>query len=640
MSSKHKPLSPPSSGGSNVDRDTVLSEGLDRLDGGDIDGAERIFRRVLKKNRGDADALHLLGLCQHQKGNNSSSIKSIKKAIAQAGPSSLFLNNLGQIQAKAGKPADAVKSFQIILKTEPGNFEVRTNLANGLVSLGRNDEAVRQYNSAIETNPSYAPAHFNLGTYYLNSDRADEAVPCFQKAVEIAPDYLFAHNNLGLALLALEQLEEAVTSFKNVLSIDKNNPDAFLNLGIAYLEMNDGEGALAYFDRALSIDPGFFDAHDNRGVALGSLGRLEEAAEAHRKAISLQPQNAKPYINLSILYKVSGDDRDISAMERLANDPIIAEDERMGLLFALARAYDHIGGPDKAFAYLKEANNRKRRTFDFDIAEQIALHDKIKRVFSGKFISSLADKGDKSEIPVFVVGLPRSGSTLIEQILASHPDIHGAGEHKGIVHIIDDLSHRSARELPFPQCVEAVPDGSWQDLGASYVAGVTAGAPKARRVIDKFLGNYQNLGLINLLLPNARIIHSHRDPISTCFSCYQTDFRYPVPYACDLVELGEFYRLYEDLMDHWRQVSALPILDLDYEKLVFDQKGETERLLAFCALDWDDACLNFHKTERTVRTASLSQVRQPIYTSAVKRWENYREHLNPLLDALGVSAGF
>ena len=322
-------------------------------------------------------------------------------------------------------------------------------------------------------------------------------------------------------------------------------------------------------------------------------------------------------------------------MEDLAEAGELADIQEIRLRFALAKAYDDLGEYDRAFAALTRANALKRDEVDFDMTEIEARYRAIEDTFSADFLAAGADLGDPSETPVFIVGMPRSGTTLLEQILDSHPEAHGAGELLELPGLIKGLTEELGSDAAFPGCLSAVAPNRWTELGARYADTLAQRTPAARRVTDKLPENHQRVGFISLILPRAKIIHCRRDPLDTCLSCYKLLFTGGQKYSYDLRDLGRQYRLYDSLMAHWSRVLPGRILDVRYEDLVADQEAETRRILAHCGLDWDPACLRFHESDRQVMTASAIQVRRPIYRDSVDKWRRYEAHLRPLLDALG-----
>jgi tetratricopeptide (TPR) repeat protein len=372
-------------------------------------------------------------------------------------------------------------------------------------------------------------------------------------------------------------------------------------------------------------------AEDNRGLLLRESGRFEEATAAFRKALGAAPGYCRSWRHLVELKRFSPDDPDLARMESLYGDVRLPTNERLHLCFALGKAYDDAGNPDRAFAHYQEGNAIKRRNLDPELAREAEELRKLREIFPPDFLE--ASDGDTSPgLPVFVLGMPRSGTSLVEQILASHPKVHGAGELM--------LLRRLVRGLPggFPENLAGLDDGELRRLGEDYLAGLRPLAPGAARITDKMPRNFQLIGLIHRILPHARIVHCRRNPLDTCLSCYTRLFRNGQAFSYDLAELGQYYRLYDELMAHWRAVLPGRLLEIDYEAVVADPKPQVEALLAHCGLDWDARCLVPHENQRAVRTASAAQVRRPLYGSSVARWRRFEAHLAPLIEALGPLA--
>jgi hypothetical protein len=315
----------------------------------------------------------------------------------------------------------------------------------------------------------------------------------------------------------------------------------------------------------------------------------------------------------------------------------------MHLDFALGKVYADIGDHGRAFQRLLAGNAAKRAAIAYDEQAALAQFDRVETVFTRELIAAKTGGGDPTRMPIFVLGMPRSGTTLIEQILASHPMVHGAGELSVLNQVVNTVSATDGAGFPYPDYVRALDASGLQRLGAQYLAGVDElarkhGAADFERVTDKMPSNYYFAGLIHLALPNAKIIHSVRNPLDTCISCFSKLFSAEQNHTYDLGELGRYYRRYQQLMTHWHEVlPADSMLDIRYEDVVADLEGEARRIIAYCGLPWDERCLAFHKTNRPVRTASATQVRQPIYNSAVNRWRAYEKEIGPLLAGLGLS---
>jgi tetratricopeptide (TPR) repeat protein len=389
----------------------------------------------------------------------------------------------------------------------------------------------------------------------------------------------------------------------------------------------------------VQLTPDDPDSHINLANALQEHGHLAQARDASARLLALHPTDAQAWSIHVGLKTFAAADPELDRMEALLAVPAASDeaqrDNRIVLEFALGKAWMDVGDVDRAFEHLSRANRLKRETFDYDVrgdAQRLAAIpggvDRLKPLLSGP--------GDPSELPIFVVGMPRSGTTLVEQILASHPDVSAGGELAAFHHAVSDSGLSRRRPQSAMRSVEPMTSFDPSTLGRAYLHRVAPLAKGKRRLVDKLPGNFEYIGLIALALPNARIIHCRRDPRDVGLSCYATRFVSAKPYAYDLLELGQYYRAYAGLMDRWR--AALPprqILDVQYEDIVADLEGETRRLLAFCGLPWDEACLRFHETRRPVRTASVNQVRRQLYGDSCGRWRAYESHLRPLIDALG-----
>jgi tetratricopeptide (TPR) repeat protein len=577
-------------------------------------------------------------------------------------------NNLGGALCNIGQLDEALASYHRAVAIKPHFAEAHNNLGNALRELGRLDEAVASYRRALEINPGFAEAHNNLGAALHALGQLDEAVACFHQALQISPDLTEAHNNLGAALHALGQLDEAVASYHRALEIKPDFSEAHNNLGGALMDLGQREKAMACYRRALEFNPSFAEAHNNLGCVLGDLGQLDEAIASCRRALQIKPGYAGAHRSLGRVLIALGkmDDAErfltkalelgpnewssLSALLSLVpyrpEDPrfnhldavydrrgALPPDEQIKLNFAMGKAMESIGQYDRSFNAYEEGNRLHYIRHPFDETKPQHLLEMLCAYFTSDLFKKVADLAaalpviQDDRVPIFIVGMPRSGTTLIEQMLASHPSLFGAGE----LNTISELASKVVCPLLDSLEWDSFPV-ELRKLGREYIDEVWKLAPNARYITDKMPGNYQYLGLIHLMLPNAKIIHSMRDPMDTCFSCYALRFKFGHEYSYDLETLGRQYLRYRRLMAHWR--SVLPegrILDVRYEDNVADPEREARRLLEYLGLPWDPACLNFHENKRAVLTPSAVQVRKPIYSSSVARWKHYETHLGPLL---------
>ena len=499
-------------------------------------------------------------------------------------------------------------------------------------------EVAQRYALILSVDPNNADALHRLGLIRFRQGRPEEAEALIRKLLQIDPALPEAHNSLGAVLRALQRHAEAIASFQQALFARPDYAEAHNNLGNTYFELSRYADAVAEYDLALAVRPAYADALANRATALKTLGRLDEAARGFADAIALAPTAARLYLELSDCKRFTPGDAHLAAMQNLMRDAAALSDEdRMLLHFALAKALTDLDEHEAAFAHMNAANGLKRRHTVYDEAATLGEMARIRQVFTPELLRVRAGAGNPSPVPVFIVGMPRSGSTLVEQILASHPAVVGAGEINDFPALVGGLGSSGAH---FPEAVPAMTPEQFYRLGSDYLARILPAAPAALRITDKMLANFRYAGLIHLALPGARIIHTRRDPVDTCLSCYSKLFTDDLPFAYELGELGRYYRAYESLMAHWR--SLLPdgvLLEVQYEALVADIEREARRIVAHCGLPWDDRCLAFYRTERPVRTASANQVRQPIYRTSVARSHAYAALLQPLRDALDHPVG-
>ena len=471
-----------------------------------------------------------------------------------------------------------------------------------------------------------ATAHYNRGVALRDLGRLVEAETAFRRTLVLEPRHALALNNLGIVLQGLGRLAEAETVLRQAVSAKPEHARAHVNLGNVLLDQGRVGEALESLEHAGVLDPANAKAAYNLGVALQYAGRMDRAAGAFRRAVALRPGYADAHYALARQ----------GAADAEAIGQALAEagkgKDRSTLLFALANALERQGDIDGAFAALAEANTLHRAGLSFDIAAEEARLAAIARTFDPALFQRLRGAGDASARPIFVLGMPRSGTTLVEQILSANHEVEGLGEIDVLGRIAAGV--RQADGALFPAWAADLATDDCRKLGHSYLSGLPPTPGKAR-VTDKAIANLHYVGLIHLILPNAPIVHVTRDPRDVGLSCFSTRFTAGLEYAYDLAEFARYWRACDSLMAHWRQVlPAGRVLEIAYEDLVADLDGAVRRLIAHCGLTWDAASLDFHASGRTVKTASLAQVRRPIHADSVGRWRRFERHLQPLVAAL------
>jgi tetratricopeptide (TPR) repeat protein len=594
------------------------------------------------------------------------------KAIALKGDSADAHNNLGIAHFDLADYEGAVRCYDQAVALRPRFAEAISNRANAYRQMKRYDEAEAEYRRALAINPAYAEANNNLGSVLRDKERHAESEVAYRRAVEAKPGYIEAWNNLILAQKDLKKYDEAIATAERVLKMDPRNADALSYLGAVYVDQKKPEAALEALRKSLALNPGkpethnmlgralfeanepekaveayrraislkadFADPYNNLGNVLKELGRFDEALAAFDTAIALQPDKIGVYVNLSDAKKFrDGDDKHLRAIEGfLAKYDTLSDESQIHAGFAAAKAYDDLKRYDDGFPYLIRANALKRKTVVYDERQALALFERIRGTFTAELVRAKSGGGSATQKPIFVLGMPRSGTTLVEQILASHPRVKGAGELKEMNETINSVRGSDGLQAAFPEFVPVLSAADLARIGDAYAAKLERHAPGAERITDKMPSNFYFVSLIHLALPHAKIIHTVRNPVDTCVSCFSKLFAGEQNQTYDLAELGRYFRAYHGLMAHWRAVlPAGAFLDVQYEDVVADTETQAKRILEHCELAWSSGVLDFHRTARPVKTASARQVRQPIYGSSVARWRNYEKYLGPLLAELG-----
>ncbi len=599
---------------------------------GRLGEAERLYLAMLEQG-GEQFRIRLqLGVLRLQQGDVDASIEASRRAIELDAGSAEAHANLATALHVKGDEAAAIAAYETALALDPNRAESYYGLGSAL--MGRSpEEASGCFARAAALDADYAEAYCALGAACFALGRHLDALAPFERALAIDPDYAEAHRGRAAALQGLRRAAEAAVHYERAASLAPEHPASWLGLGAVQRALGRHEAAQRSYSQALAVAPDSIEARLGLGAVLHELGRLSEARVAYEAVLLADPRNVSAHCGLVALARVAAGDPCLLRLERLAGERL-SDDDQIAVQFALGKALTESGEPERAFRHLVAGNQLRRRQLAYDEANTLSTLERVAEVFTPQLLVGKRGAGDPSTRPIFIVGMPRCGSTLIEQVLASVAGVFGAGERSDL----SDAARRAGLDdpaAPFPQAVPGLCAAQIRAIAADYLGSIGASAPAAARITDKMLMNFCMLGLIHLALPGARVIHLRRDPVDTCLSCFATYFE-QVPYAFDLGELGRYYRAYAQLMEHWRRVLPRGVmLDVSYEALVRNFEPEVRRVLEHCGLTWSAACLSFYKTERAVGTASKSQVRQPLYQSSVGRWRPPADMLRPLLDGLG-----
>jgi tetratricopeptide (TPR) repeat protein len=638
---------------------------------GDFGEAERLYRAVVQRDPRHDEALNLLGVLTVQTGRPEEAAELIGRAIKIDGAKPEFHYNLGLARLALNDRDAAIECFRRAVALRPDYAEALTNLGNLFLNKGDNEEAEECFRSAAKLDPGNAVIHNNLGAALIAREEAEKAEQSFREALRLKADYPEALNGLGLALGALGRFDEAIDSFQAALRHKPNYAQAFNNLGNIYfdedrledaedcyrkamefrsnyaqarrklarlyLELNSFDPALEIYEGTLADDPESEPGWSGKANVLDRMRKTEEAYGIVRRF----SRDGPPPLGMINLYAaMAGKEGRRSEVAEELEHKLAESDwqdqQRRRFHFVLGDLYDGIDAFGEAFKHYQEGNRLRPTPFDPEINADFFMQRA--EFYSAERLAALPRAGNESNLPVFVVGMPRSGTSLVEQILSCHKDVYATGELRDIPKLVEPiaaaltLNDDGTMEPPLA-AKDALDKGAERHLQRLRELG---GA--AIRVTDKMPYNFLNLGLIALLFPRARIIHCVRDPIDTCLSCYFQNFARGNLFAFDLRHAGLYYRQYERLMAHWGEVLDLPILEVRYEEHVGAPEKVCRDMLDFLELDWDPACLRFHESNRFTRTASRDQVREPIYTSSAGRWRNYEPHIAPLIEALGLEA--
>ena len=556
----------------------------------------------------------------------------------------------------AGNRREAERLARRVVDAVPDQPDALHLLATVARENGRADLAIDLYRRLLRRHPAIPIAHNSLGNLLQERGRWQEAIACYEAALVHDPRYATACFNLGRALLHMNDLVRAEHCLRQAAALSPDDAQIRARLARALVEQDRQEEAMAETLRSVELDPGSTRIHNDAGVVHATAGDFDTAREHYRKALALDPGNAKAALNLAKSKRfTAGHDEDEDRIRVAARQGAADDGTQRDLHLALGKIHDDRGEWVTAFKHYRQANRPFTAAAIEQVDASLAHMDRMRTVFDAGWFAARPPAAGADPTPVFVVGMPRSGTSLVEQCLAAHPAVHGAGELSAILRLTTEAAARVGAEVDplrtgaasmkaamrpesaesYPECVRALDGARIAALGERYLDHLRALAPGAARVTDKLPGNYLHLGFIATILPGATIIHCRRDPLDNAVSLYFTDFMVGHEYSNDLHSIGRQIRGMRALMGHWEAVLGKRLLSLDYEALVADPEPHVRAMVAHVGLEWDDACLRPHEVKRTVRTASTWQVRQPVYRSSAGRARRYEQFLGPLREGLG-----
>lgn len=604
-----------------------------------------------------------------ENGKLKEAIKPLLQLCKQQPDNTNLWLKLASLYGQTNDFPSVLKVCKKIIKMDSSNITVYSLMGNAYASTGKMKEAHESYDKSLKINPNDPSLLNNLANALYLDGKYEEAAEIFKKVITLQPNYADAYNNLGNIYKALSENEQAIRYYEAAIKFNPLLSKTMLNLAHMFADrIGHPEMAEKYFHKALTLEPDNIEAKSGITNMLRFQGKLDEALGMIKQVQSDHPDEAGTMAAEADIYERLGDydkanaiiqkilktDKDVHPMmlgvymrickkydscddavskgEALCTDSGITPTYKQNLHFDLGKLYDKLDRYDDAFRHYKAGNEILDIPYD---TEELKKHfDDHISVYRPEICDCFPKPTIDTSLPVFIVGMPRSGTSLIEQILSSHPDIGAAGELNDVNDIVSSLAMTLKSNQPYPYCISDLDTASMDNLASRYLEKLKSFDQTSRFVTDKMPHNFINIGLISLLFPEARIIHCTRDPRDTCLSIYFQSFGWLHPYGIKLEWLGFYYRQYVRLMDYWQNEFGVNIHTVNYADMVSDQEGTTRKLLEFCDLPWDDACLNFHKSKRIVATASYDQVRQKIYKRSSERWKNYEEHITPLINAL------
>ena len=600
------------------------------------------YRNLVKFRERDSEGHNKLGSVLTRLGRFDTALKSFQRSILLNPTHAYAHGNLARVLQGLGRHEGAVDSFKKSLEIEVNDAVTHNDLGVSLIQLGRLDEAIVSCKKAIAINPNYAEAYNNMATALARTFSLNLAISSLKKAISISPKYVEAHTNLGIAYKNSGNLDSAVGCYRTAIKLKPNHSEAHYGLANAYKERGELEEAIESYLNSIKFNSQFTEAYHNLGNTYASLGFLKEAMDNFIRALEINPNFALAHYELCFLKSYKEDDEQLHLMKQLVLDPTIGNKDRICLYFALSKAHDDFHDYSQSFFYLQKGNSLCNKVISYDPVNERGIFTSIRKLFENNcvFNTTKNESLNKFEsnlerpIPIFIVGMPRSGTTLVEQILASHSKVHGNGELPFIGDLVIPIMRRVSGEL-HSNAIPELSSNDIENIQTSYLNLVSTLKFSERFFTDKMPANFRWIGFIRSAFPEAKIIHVKRDSRATCWSNYKTYFsKGGNGYSYEFNNLAGYFKMYEELMKFWENKYNGALYNLCYEELVECPEREIRNLLAHCSLDWESSCLKFHKNKQSINTASRIQVRQLMYKGSSEAWKKYRDQILPLIQAL------
>jgi tetratricopeptide (TPR) repeat protein len=643
----------------------VFDLALGYLKGREFEMAADLCRDALDEEPRDDKMRVLLGTVLVRQNKFAQAEKELRDVISRFPEIPKAHRELGNALIAQGKGDEAIACYRRVLELTPDNAAAHRDLAMAYKTLGKTDEAERALDQSFELDPErkdlvMAAEHQRAGEFAKAEEicrnilRRDPrnvnatrmlgllardlgknrlAARMLRNAVKLAPDFYGARLDLARALIEIDELDECEQLLKDSIRMQPDLPAMHSLLGNLYSKRGQFEEAVETYEQALRIQPNHGPSLAAMGHALKTIGKQDESIGTYRDCIQRHPEFGEAYWALANLKTFRFSDEEIATMESHVDNNKLPDETRVNFNYALGKACEDRGDYDQAFARYDQGNQLRRPYENYDPVQTEVVHDQIIETITPDFLAANQGFGEPDPAPLFIVGLPRSGSTLIEQILASHSLVDGTHELPDLPRIIKAINDQRPQGVGYPQALQHY-GKELGKLGRQYLEWTSRYRKNAPYFTDKMPNNFASIGLIASILPNAKVVNARRHPLDSCMGCYKQLFYKGQSFTYDLVELGEYYLEYQRMMDYWHEILPDMVIDVQYEDMVSDQENQTRRLIEHCGLPWEDQVLKFYETDRAVITASSEQVRQPIYSKSVNSWRRFEAHLEPLIEVL------